>query len=154
MWDELYNQHYLELLRYCLAACEDRQIAEDLAQEVFLKALQHGDLFEDLGPKQRRAWLFRALKNLICDRYRRYVLESRYIQANPPDESSLDPGIQELENGMLLQKLDPEDQKLFTLRFMEGYTAAEIGEMLNIPAGTVRSRLSRCRKRLKTMIEI
>lgn len=68
MWEELYEKHYPELLKYAAAACKSRTEAEDLAQEVFLKALQNADIFQDLGPSQRRAWLYRTLKNSICDR--------------------------------------------------------------------------------------
>ena len=50
MWEELYKRHYPELLGYCLKACQDRALAEDLAQEAFLKALQDPDTFEDLVP--------------------------------------------------------------------------------------------------------
>ena len=42
---------------------------------------------------------------------------------------------------------------MFRLRFLEGYTGEEISEMLNLPAGTVRSRLSRSRKKLREMLK-
>ena len=150
MWEEVYERHYSELLKYCLAACQNRETAEDLVQETFLKALQNADTFEDLGPSQRRAWLFRTMKNLFCDRYRRAVLEDRYVQTVDVEAHSLDPGIQRVENELVLQKLSPEDRLLFTLRYIEGYNASEISEMLDIPPGTIRTRLSRCRKMLKT----
>lgn len=153
MWDEIYQHHYPELLKYCLAACRNRELAEDLVQETFLKALQNVDTFEDLGPSQRRAWLFRTMKNLLYDRYRRAVLEAAYLQQNPEAVTYLEPGIQQLENDLVLQKLTPEDRMLFTLRYMEGYNASEISEMLHIPTGTIRARLSRCRKLLKSMLE-
>lgn len=152
MWEELYRQHYPELLRYCMGACGDRVLAEDLAQDTFLRALQNADAFEDLGPSQRRAWLFRTMKNLLCDRYRRSVLELQYIQSSPPEWARPDPGIQRAENELVLRCLPTEDRALFNLRYMEGYNASEISEMLDMPAGTVRAKLSRCRKILKTMI--
>ena len=76
MWEELYGKHYPELVHYAAAACKNQMEAEDIAQEVFLRALQNADLFEDLGPSQKRAWLFRRLKKLLCDRYRRAALEN------------------------------------------------------------------------------
>lgn len=154
MWEEIYQRHYQELLKYCLGACRDRELSEDLVQETFLKALQNADTFEDLGPSQRRAWLFRTMKNLIYDRYRRAVLESQYLQTLDEDAGVLDPGIQKVENEMVLQKLSPEDRALFTLRYIEGCNASEIAEMLGIPSGTVRARLSRCRKYLKTTMNL
>lgn len=153
MWEELYEKHYPELLRYAAAACRNQTEAEDVAQEVFLKALQNADTFEDLGPNQRRAWLYRALKNLMCDRYRRAQLEMAYLEAREADAFVFDPGIQETENRMLLAKLSPEDRTLFHLRYEEGYNASELSELYGVPPGTIRAKLSRMRKYLKTMLD-
>lgn len=152
MWEELYETHRPELLRYALAACKNPTEAEDVTQEVFLKALQNCDTFEDLGPSQRRAWLYRALKNALCDRYRHAAVEGQYLQTLPEEASCLDPGLQDVENALLLARLSPQDRTLFTLRYLENYTAQEISQMLNIPAGTIRSRLSRCRAQLKAQL--
>lgn len=154
MWEEVYEAHYSELLRYCTAACRDTQLAEDLVQEAFMKALQNTDTFEELGPSQRRAWLFRTMKNLLCDRYRRAMLELSYAQSIEPDAAVLETGFQKTENELVLQSLDPEDRMLFQLRYIEGYNAAELSQMLGIPTGTIRSRLSRCRKYLQKAMEI
>ena len=153
MWEELYEKHYPELLRYAAAACKNLAEAEDAAQEVFLKALQNSDTFADLGPSQKRAWLFRTLKNLMCDRYRRGQLENAYLEARQEQAEYWDPGIQETENRLLLAQLTPEDRTLFHLRYEEGYSASELSEMFHIPAGTIRARLSRMRKLLKNMLE-
>ena len=153
MWEELYEKHYPELLRYAATACRNQTEAEDVAQEVFLKALQNADTFEDLGPNQRRAWLYRALKNLMCDRYRRAQLEMAYLETREADASVFDPGIQETENRMLLAKLSPEDRTLFHLRYEEGYNASELSELYGVPPGTIRAKLSRMRKCLKTMLD-
>lgn len=153
MWEELYEKHYPELLRYAAAACKNLAEAEDVAQEVFLKALQNPDTFQDLGTSQKRAWLFRSLKNLMCDRYRRGQLENAYLEARQEQAEYWDPGIQETENRLLLAQLTPEDRTLFHLRYEEGYSASELSEMFHIPAGTIRARLSRMRKLLKNMLE-
>jgi len=79
MWETLYKAHYPELLRYACAGCRNPSEAEDVVQEVFLRALQNVDSISGLGPSQKRAWLFRSLKNLMCDRYRREQLENAYL---------------------------------------------------------------------------
>lgn len=149
MWEELYKAHFPELMRYASGACGDRTLGEDIAQEVFLKALQNADIIEELGPSQRRAWLFRALKNLIYDRYRRAKVENEYLETLESNTAVPDPGIQETENRMLLAILTPEDRALFHLRYEEGYNASELSQMFCIPTGTIRARLSRCRQLLK-----
>lgn len=153
MWEEIYEKHYPELLRFAAAACKNQTEAEDIAQEVFLKALQNAGTFEDLGPSQKRAWLFRSLKNLMCDRYRRAKLENSYLETQEAEASYFEPGIQEMENRMVLAQLSPGDRTLFHLRYEEGYNASELSEMFHVPAGTIRARLSRMRKLLKTMLE-
>ena len=80
MWEELYKQHYQELLRKAVCICRNSAQAEDAVQETFLRALQNVSVVEDLGPSQRRAWLFRALKNLLTDGFRRNTLEAQYTQ--------------------------------------------------------------------------
>ena len=153
MWEELYEKHYKELLRYAVAACKNLAEAEDAAQEVFLKALQNPDTFQDLGPSQKRACALRMRKSLLCYRYLRGQLENAYLEARQEQAEYWDPGIQETENRLLLAQLTPEDRTLFHLRYEEGYSASELSEMFHIPAGTIRARLSRMRKLLKNMLE-
>ena len=152
MWDEIYEKYYPELLRYACAACGNPAEAEDTAQEVFLKALQSADVFEDLGPSQKRAWLYRSLKNLMCDRYRKAQLENAYLEVLEEDAVCFDPGIQRTENELLLSRLSDEDRALFHLRYFENYNASELADMFGLPTGTIRSRLSRARKLLKEML--
>jgi len=152
LWDEIYQRFYPELQKYCVAACRDQELAQDLVQETFLKALQSADVFEDLGPNQRRAWLYRTMKNLIYDRYRRALLENQYLQSLEEGAVEEDTGIQAVETSLILQTLSPEDRKLFTLRYIEGYNATEISQLLGIPPGTIRARLSRCRNNLKNTL--
>lgn len=153
MWEELYERHYKELFRYAAAACGNPVEAEDVTQEVFLKALRNADVFEDLGASQRRAWLYRSLKNTLCDRYRRMKLENAHLEVFEPESSYLEPGLQEVETQLLLATLSSDDRTLFHLRYEEGYNASELSEMLGIPPGTVRAKLSRMRTLLKNMLE-
>lgn len=153
MWDEIYKSHYRELLRYAAAACKNQAEAEDAVQDVFLKALKNPDVFEDLGPSQKRAWLFRTLKNSLCDRYRRAALETAYLESRTGEAAYWDPGIQETENALLLATLSRQDRALFHLRYEEGYNASELSQMFHMPTGTIRARLSRCRMVLKKMMD-
>lgn len=148
MWEELYETHYSELVIFGTSMCGSRETAEDLAQETFVRAMSHCDQIEDLSPSKRRAWLYRTMKNLFYDRCRRSALESRYLQGLQ-EEAAVDRRMQEVENDALMQTVSPEDRVLFQLRYFDGYTAAEIAQMMDLPPGTVRSRLSRCRKCLK-----
>ena len=153
LWEELYENHYKELIAYGTRMSSSKELAEDLVQETFVKALMNTEVIEDLSPSKRRAWLFRTFKNLFFDRYRRVVLENVYEQNGRPEYIE-DQAMQEIENTMLLQILKPEDRAIFQLRHFDGYTAEEISEMMNLPPGTIRSKLSRCRKYLKQNLDL
>lgn len=153
LWEELYEDYYKELVRYGTHMCGSRELAEDLAQETFVKAMMHAASVEELSAGKRRAWLYRTFKNLFFDRCRRSALENNYISSLSPALSE-DGRLQEVENAMLLQTVSPKDRAMFQLRYFDGYTAEEIARMMNLPAGTVRSRLSRCRKFLKDQLNV
>ena len=70
MWEQLYAEFWDKLEHFCFRLCRNDERAEDLAQEVFLRALQNRALFETLSPGQARAWLFAAARNLRCDQAR------------------------------------------------------------------------------------
>ena len=152
MWEELYEDHYKELVAYGTRMSGSKELAEDLVQETFVKALMNTETVADLSPSKQRAWLFRTFKNLFFDRYRRAILESEYEQ-NWQSEYIEDPGMQEIENAMLLQSIKAQDRAIFQLRYFDGYSAEEISQMMNLPPGTIRSKLSRCRKFLKQNLE-
>ena len=152
MWEELYEDHYKELVAYGARISGNKELAEDLVQETFVRALMNTETVADLSPSKQRAWLFRTFKNLFFDRCRRAVLEREYEQNWQPEYID-DPGMQKIENAMLLQSLKPEDRAIFQLRYFDDYSAEEISKMMNLPPGTVRSKLSRCRKYLKQNLE-
>ena len=152
MWEELYEAHYQELVAYGIHMTASKELSEDLAQETFIKAIMNAKTLEDLTPSKQRAWLYRTFKNLFFDRYRRTVLENEYVQSLNC-KNGTEQEFREVENNMLLQSIDSEERMLFQLRYIEGYTAKEISEMLNIPSGTIRSKLSRCRQKLKESID-
>lgn len=153
MWEELYEDHYKELVAYGTRMGGSKELAEDLVQETFVKALMNTETVADLSPSKQRAWLYRTFKNLFFDRYRRTVLENEYEQSWKPEYLE-DHGIQEIENAILLQSITPQDRAIFQLRYFDGYSAEEISQMMNLPPGTIRSKLSRCRKYLKRNLDL
>ena len=153
MWEKLYEAYYRELVAFGIHMSGSRELSEDLAQETFVRAMSSSSVIEDLTGSKQRAWLYRTFKNLYYDRWRHSVLENEYVRNFMP-ENGEDQGIQAVENALLLQSIRPEDRQVFTLRYEEGCTAREISEMLGIPPGTVRSRLSRCRQKLKETLDL
>lgn len=152
MWEELYEEHYQELVVFGTRMSGSKELSEDLTQETFIRAMMNGPTLEELSCGQRRAWLYRTFKNLFLDRFRRAALEMEYVQ-NCQLPYMEDHGMQEIETAALLLSISPQDRAIFQLRYFDGYTAQEIAGLLKLPPGTVRSRLSRCRKYLKDSLE-
>lgn len=155
MWDEMYEEFWDKLEHFCARLCRDESRAEDLAQEVFLKALMNRLLIESFNARQCKAWLFATARNLYCDQVRRAAKERELMEAllpdgdeEPADETaSAAVGLSDLES--LMGTLTPADRMLFELQYTEGYNASELGEMLKLPPGTVRTRLLKIRTKLK-----
>lgn len=124
--------------------------AADVLQQVFLQVFRSLHRFS--GESRFETWLYRvsvneSLQHLRKQRRRRWVsLESDFMDHEPDQERDLDHK-ELLERA--LAKLDPELRSLFLLREVENQSYAEIAEALQIPEGTVASRLSRARQLLK-----
>ena len=71
MWELLYETFWDRLEHFCFNLCRDEARAEDLTQEVFLRALQNRTLINSFTERQCKAWLFTTARNLYCDQLRR-----------------------------------------------------------------------------------
>ena len=149
MLTELYTVHRSELYNYCCMMCGNKSEAEDLLQESFIKAILNMELLEELGEKQRRAWLYKVARNLFYDRCRRAALEKR----NPvQEEETIEEGFSNVEVGMILSSLPADLSAIFIKRYFEGYTSGEIAEEYGMSASGVRASLSRARAILRDEI--
>lgn len=149
--EELYEKHYQELVRVCTSLARDRSAAEDLAQETFLRALTHLGELLDMKPEQKRAWLRKTARNLWIDQTRKNRRET-FPGEEELELASFEEDFSRGEVAYLIACLPPEEGPLFRMRYFEGYNATELGEIFNLPPGTVRSRLSSARRRLKKMM--
>ena len=147
--NELYAQHFEELARFCTMLCRDAEKGSDLAQETFVRALEHTEQLETLTRQERRSWLYRTAKNLFLDEARRNARFLNRQQLLYEGEGAEESGYAQTDANLLLSRLPPELQTLMRLRYLEGYSAAELGELFHMPSATVRTKLSRARQLLK-----
>ena len=149
MIQDLYERHFEELRRYCLQLCRSGDMAFDLVQETFVKALEREEAMEGYSSEQQRSWLYRTAKNLFLDHVRRSALLQKKERLLLDEEEQDETGYARAETELLLLRLPAEDRTLFRLRYLEGYSAVELAEMFDMPPATVRTRLLRARQLLK-----
>lgn len=147
MIEELYTAYHDELINWSQTMTDNRELAEELVQEAYLRAMLHQDTLELLQKQQRRSWLYRTVKNLYVDYVRHRSFED--IVADVPENTESPPEFTEFEWIKLLESLPDNEGVLFTLRYIQGYNSKQLGQMFNLPPGTVRSKLSSARNHLK-----
>jgi len=154
------------LYRTALRMTRSEADAEDLVQETYIKALRFRDQFTP--GTNLKAWLFRILTNTFINSYRRRQTQPEFTELEDVDEFSLyrrmsdlrtssAPGDPEAElmSGLVDSEVKdalaelPEKFRSVVLLDVEGFSYKEIAEMLDIPIGTVMSRLHRGRKFLQ-----
>ena len=143
---------YLErLFRYAFSLAGDRERAHDLVQDCAVKALAAGRVPRD--EPAYRAWLFRILRNAFLDQIRRGATAERQVEA-AREASSLEIWRcdETLINGLTVKlgmtKLSPPQREIIALIDIVGFSYAETAALLEVPVGTVMSRISRARQAL------
>jgi RNA polymerase sigma-70 factor (ECF subfamily) len=149
---ELYAVHWPRAHRAAYLVVHDAGAAEDIAQDAFLAAvdaLERFDRRRPFGP-----WLHRIVINRAIDWGRREALRRN---AGDPEEVPETAAPTESIGGELmpaLAKLPPEQRAVVVLRHLLEYTPGEIARMLELPRGTVNSRLRRGLDQLRDLIEV
>lgn len=156
-WSILIQQHQEAIFRLAYLLLGDADEAEDVAQETFIRAFRMLERFDTTRPL--RPWLLRISSNLAHNHHRgvsRYLAALHRFYQSKLVESSGDEPEQRMEARALWQamrRLDEKDQQVIYLRYFLDLPVPEVAETLNIPSGTVKSRLSRALERLRTVIE-
>lgn len=154
--------HMNSLYSYAFRFTGDRESANDLVQETYLKAFRFFDKFE--RGTNCKAWLFRILKNSFINDYRKKSQEpgkvdyddiENFYESIKSSEIKTSHAIEDSFSSLLDDELTeaikrlPEDfRTIILLSDIEGLTYEEIADFLDCPIGTVRSRLHRARKML------
>jgi RNA polymerase sigma-70 factor (ECF subfamily) len=157
---ELVTRYATPAVNFIFRFVRDRALAEDLAQEGFLRVYQRLNTFD---PERKfSSWFFQVLRNITIDYLRINRLPTSSLdelteegnQGAAVDRDSASPeelaGQGELARAMgaALSRIRPEYREVVVLRYQEGLTQPEIAEILGIPSGTVKTYLHRARKEL------
>ena len=153
-YEELYEKYATDVLRVSYFYLGDRQRAEDVCQDVFVRLMTNAP---DLQEGREKAWLLKVALNRCLDLWRgawlkRVVLGSPVFEMIPaPDESER----RDDEEAMMkaIYQLPSSFREAILLYYYQGYGISEIAEMLDLPEGTISSRLSRARKKLESILK-
>ena len=162
---ELVGRYAASAVNFIYRLVRDRALAEDLAQDGFLRVYQRLSTFD---PQRRfSSWFFQVLRNVTIDylRVNRVPVASLDELADEghqvaiADDRGASPeelaGRTELASAIsrALSRLRPEYREVVVLRYQEGLTHPEIAEILGLPSGTVKTYLHRARKELADILE-
>jgi RNA polymerase sigma-70 factor (ECF subfamily) len=147
----LYSAHWRRAHRAAYLVVHDSAAAEDIAQEAFLAAIDALERFDrrrPFGP-----WLHRIVVNRAIDWARREAL--RRGSGDPPEETAAPPPAEEIGGDLMaaLAQLPIEQRAVVVLRYLLDHAPGEIARMLELPRGTVNSRLRRALDRLGELLE-
>jgi RNA polymerase sigma-70 factor (ECF subfamily) len=145
------------LRRYALALVRDGIAADDLVQECLTRALDKLYLWREGSSLQ--AWLFTILHNQYVNQVRRSIRKGVTVEISDDAPHLSRPANQEdrlelRDLHLALGRLPAEQRAVILLIGLEGMSYSETAEVLGIPAGTVRSRLSRGRLALRELMDI
>jgi RNA polymerase sigma-70 factor (ECF subfamily) len=150
---ELYSCHWGRAHRAAYLVVHDAGAAEDIAQDAFLAAIDALDRFDRRRPFA--PWLHRIVVNRAIDWGRRESL--RRSVDDPASRLEAEAPPPDAVGGELMQalaELPAEQRGVVVLRYLLEYTPGEIAEMLELPRGTVNSRLRRALDRLRDLVEV
>jgi len=166
--EKLIREQGDSLFRFCCNISENLYEAEDLFQDTLLKAMEIEDRV--LGSENQRCYLIgiairqeknrrrkAARRRRIAPEHQVYNWESDVLEAVKADEKSVEDRLIEMEQIRLVRnnarQLSRCNQKIASLYYGEGMKIREIAELIRLPQGTVKSRLSKIRKQLRNGLE-
>ncbi len=164
-WEELVRRHTRRVFNLCYRFTGNSSSAEDLSQDVFLRVFRTLPSYQS-SQGAFPTWLTSVTRNLLVDHYRRTrrdritdsiddampQLEGKQSPARTPDKLALASELSaQLQRG--LARLSPELREAVILRDLQGLDYGEIRTVLQVPEGTVKSRINRGRIELARILE-
>jgi len=151
----LHDEHAPALWRYVVWLTGDRELAEDVVQETLLRAWRRPRVL-DQSETSARAWLFTVARNLVVDNYRSARSRNELVTDTPPERAEADRTDALLDAWLVtdaLAALSAEHREVVVRSYYRGQSTAEIAHALEIPDGTVKSRLHYALRALRLILQ-
>jgi RNA polymerase sigma-70 factor, ECF subfamily len=150
----LIDAHYRSLYRYAYRLGGSAADADDLVQETFGKALPRLATLRE--PDRAKAWLFRILRNAylhrVRDEKRSRFVPAENLDAHAAPEPAAPPAVDTETLQAALNELDETFRTPLILFYFEEFSYRDIAEQMDLPIGTVMSRLARAKSYLRTKL--
>lgn len=156
--ETLYESYYDRISRYAFVRLGNQADAEDLAGEVFLRALEYLDSYKERGVPMQ-AWLFKIAHNLIVDHFRKLAkqktvsIDTVQVKAESDLEEQAMAEFEVARVIRALGRLTKSQRKVIELRFFGELTSEEAGHVLNKRPGAVRELQSAALKVLRNLLD-
>jgi RNA polymerase sigma-70 factor (ECF subfamily) len=155
-FERLYRDNERKVFALCLRLSSDAALAEELTQEVFVRAWRKLGSFR--GESAFSTWLYPMTVNVaLSERRSRRRREARIVAAEDPAQLERVPGAPRHEAGFDLERalatLPPGARTVFVLHDVEGRTHEEIAALLDLAPGTSKAQLHRARRLLREVLE-
>jgi RNA polymerase sigma-70 factor, ECF subfamily len=141
-------KHRRLLWRVSWSMLGNREDCADAVQEALLRAWQRRDTLRNRHAF--RPWLVRILAN-TCNDMLRKRLGAKFVPLEE-ENAAFEPPAEPIPLKEALERLSPEHRTVTVLHYLEGYSVAEIADMLSTPVGTIKSRMTYARRNLREIL--
>lgn len=152
-FDKLVGDYSKDVFRYAFWLCRDRSMAEELAQETFMRAWKAIDSLQD--DSAAKSWLFTIVRRENARQYERKrldLVDDVDFDRVGATREEYDTSTEAFVLRRALAELPEEYREPLVLQVIGGYSTEEIADQLGIKAGAVMTRLFRARKKLREML--
>ncbi len=165
---ELYDEYYPKLYAYILMRVRHKELAEDIVQQTFLKALDNLGNFRPRHGATFGSWLFQIAKNELVDKTRQTTklvfCETEILDTNPATNSTIEELLQAETDAEqkekwrkalgALEKLNDEERELITLKYLAGLPYQEIAKTMNKKPNTLAVMLKRALEKVREDLNV
>ncbi|WP_432406423.1 RNA polymerase sigma factor [Wukongibacter sp. M2B1] len=157
----LYKKYYKDVFRTVYYIVKDKEIAKDLTHDAFLKAYKNVESLREI--ENIRAWLCTIASNLSKNYLRRnkkFTMLELHSESHSTDDFVDEYVLDKIERKNtqekvrnLLNELDPDSKEILSLRYYQELPYSNISEILSLNLGTVKSKISRAKKKIFNMLK-
>lgn len=159
-FNEIYQRYGASMYRYFLRLLNNNQSkAEDFTQDLFIKVMQSANSFDE--HKKLRAWLYTIANNMCRNEWRNQSNRAIILSQLEFESIVLQNDHQTIDQKIILRHLDDEiyklpeaDQALITMRYQQELSIQEIADIIDVPEGTVKSRMYYLIKKLSLKLKV